>query len=226
VVAASNLFPIVYPRRGVMTTNKKPNLPNPLLSKSLAISSTKNANAVEYLTEAPIKNLATEPTSTSFTVPVKSTAAITSAIAVTTILATLLSLSACQEDKPDRTTIYGRGKYDARIIKHEVHAGFLNCYPLDPREKKQCINLVADKYLKEKYDKDYQTYLKSFQSESEKLGFKYFLEDRGLACKSVPDNPTYDSREDIYLVRCSSGQRYHMQFDYDNREWNVKNSEV
>lgn len=139
------------------------------------------------------------------------------------ILSATLLLTACQEDKPDKTTARGRGKYDARIIKHEVHSRFLSCYPLNPREKKKCIDKIADEYLKESYDREYNAYLQSFQSESEKLGFKYFLEEHGLSCKSVPHSPQLiNSKENIYFISCSSGEKYFMQFDYDNKQWSVK----
>lgn len=141
----------------------------------------------------------------------------------TAILTTALILSACHEDKPDKTTARGRGKYEAGTIKHEVHLRFLSCYPLDPRKKRKCIDKIADEYLKERYDREYNAYLQSFQSESEKLGFKYFLEEHSLSCKSVPHSPQLiNSKENIYFISCSSGEKYFMQFDYDNKQWSIK----
>ena len=139
------------------------------------------------------------------------------------ILVATLMIAACQEEREDKTTARGRGKYDSRIIKHEVHTRFLRCYPIDSMGKKKCIDKIVDEYLKERYDREYNTYLQSFQSESEKLGFKYFLREHGLPCKSVPYSPQLvDSKEDIYSINCSSGEKYLMQFD-DNKQWHVKN---
>jgi len=133
-----------------------------------------------------------------------------------------LTLTSCREE-PDRTTISGRAKYDARFIKHDVHTDYLSCYPLDPREKATCLEQVANKHLKQKFDRDYETYKKYFQRESEKLGFKYFLNNKGLACESVKHAPPLvDPKEEIYFVKCSSGESYHMQFDYYNKQWNLR----
>jgi len=161
--------------------------------------------------------------------PIKTTTAKSIAIkAIIVVLATGFVLSASfaissrQETPPDRTTARGRGQYEASFIKHEVHAAYLNCYPLAPVEKKICAGRVADKYLKEQYQREYESYLLSFQRESEKLGFKYFLESKKLSCETVRYSPIFDDKEQAYLVGCSNDKRYYLQFDYDNRVWNLK----
>ena len=133
-----------------------------------------------------------------------------------------LILASCSREEPDRTTIQGKAKCDVRLIKHEVHAEYLNCYPLDPREKSVCLEKITNKYLKERFERDYQTYKKIFQSESEKLGFKYFLNSKGLTCDSVVRSPLFDDKEEAYLVVCSAKHKYYMQFDYDNKQWSLK----
>jgi len=141
---------------------------------------------------------------------------------LTALILTSLTLTACREE-PDRTTIQGKAKYDASVIKHEVHADYLNCYPLDRREKEACLEQAADTHLKQRFERDYETYKKSFQRESEKLGFKYFLNSKGFACESVKHAPPLvDSKEEIYFVKCSSGESYQMQFDYYNKQWNLR----
>ena len=147
---------------------------------------------------------------------------LTPILKLATLIFAGLILVSCSREEPDRTTTQGKAKYDARLIKHEVHAEYLNCYPLDPREKATCLGKIADKYLKERFERDYQTYKKIFQSESEKLGFKYFLNSKGLTCDSVVRSPLFDDKEEAYLVVCSAKHKYHMQFDYDNKQWILK----
>jgi len=142
---------------------------------------------------------------------------------LTTLILAGLTLTSCGREEPDRTTVSGRAKYDASMIKHEVHADYLNCYPLDRREKEACLEQAADKHLKQRFERDYEAYKKSFQRESEKLGFKYFLNNKGLACESVKHAPPLvDKKEEVYSVICSSGESYQMQFDYESKQWNLK----
>jgi len=150
------------------------------------------------------------------------TKAITVVLATSCVLSASFAISSRQETPPDRTTARGRGQYEAGFIKHEVHAAYLNCYPLAPVEKRICAERVADKYLKEQYQREYESYLLSFQRESEKLGFKYFLKGEGLSCETVKYSPIFDDKEQAYLVGCGNDKRYYMRFDYDNRVWNLK----
>ncbi len=132
-----------------------------------------------------------------------------------------LALASCKEES-DQKTVYSKAKYDASVIKHEVHAEYLNCYPLSHAEKKACTEKVADKYFKQQFEQDYNTYKKTFQYESEKLGFKHFLNGIGLTCASVLQSPEFDDKEVAYLVKCNSGEKYYMQFDYGNKQWHLK----
>lgn len=142
----------------------------------------------------------------------------------TTIFATtaLLSLTSCGREEPDRTTAYGKAKYDVSVMTHEIHLEYLNCYPLAPSQKKACTEKVSDKWLKPKFEREYNKYSKTFQHEAERLGFKYFLNGKGFVCDKVLQSPIFDNKEDAYLVICSSDKQYYMQFDYDNQQWNMK----
>lgn len=138
------------------------------------------------------------------------------------LIVVTLSLTSCREE-PDKTTPRGKAKYQASIVKHEIHLDYLNCYPLDRREKRICLEKLESQYLRKQFEKEYKTYRKTFQEESEKLGFKYFLNNKGLTCESVPHSPQLvDQKEAIYLVNCSSGEKYRMQFNYDNKQWSIK----
>jgi len=150
------------------------------------------------------------------------TKAITVVLATGFVLSASFAISSRQETPPDRTTARGRGQYEASFIKHEVHAAYLNCYPLAPVEKKICAERVADKYLQEQYQREYESYLLSFQHESEKLGFKYFLKSKKLSCETLKHSPIFDNKEQAYIVCCGNNKRYYMRFDYDNRVWNLK----
>jgi hypothetical protein len=141
---------------------------------------------------------------------------------LTALILAGLILTSCSREEPDRTTIQGKAKYDVSLIKHEVHAAYLNCYPLAPAQKKACTEKIADQYLKPRFENEYKTYKETFQQQSEKLGFKYFLNGKGLTCDSVSHSPTFDDREDAYLVVCSAKHKYYLQFDYDNKQWNLK----
>ena len=76
--------------------------------------------------------------------------------------------------------------------------------------------------IKQQFEKEYKTYKEKFQFEAEKLGFKYFLNDKGLSCDAVQHSPLFDDREEAYLIVCSSDKKYYMQFDYDNKQWDLK----
>ena len=61
-----------------------------------------------------------------------------------------------------------------------------------------------------------------FQYEAEKLGFKHFLNDAGKNCNSVNYDPEYDHEQEAYLVKYADDISYHMQFDYQNKLWRLK----
>ena len=62
------------------------------------------------------------------------------------ISALSLSLIACRE--PSNPSSQEQAVQYVRQVKHEIHAEYLNCYPLNLEDKKQCIKELADKYLK------------------------------------------------------------------------------
>ena len=130
-----------------------------------------------------------------------------------------ISILACKE-RPDLTTSEGRGKYYATVVKREIQAEYFNCYPLNKSDKKQCIQELNKKYLKEHLSDI--VYLTSFQYEAEKLGFKHFLNGVDKECESVNYGPEYDHKEEAYLVKCMDDKIYYMEFDYQNRLWKLK----
>lgn len=128
-----------------------------------------------------------------------------------------MSLTSCE--KAD-TSPYGLGKRSAKAVKAEIHNEYLQCYALQPKNKKQCVFQLNKKYLK-KHSSD-QEYRLSFQYEAEKLGFKHFLTRKKLRCNDIKDGPNYENKHQAYLVKCGSNQNYLMQFDYYNKEWSLK----
>jgi hypothetical protein len=64
-------------------------------------------------------------------------------------------------------------------------------------------------------------YIQFFQFESEKLGFKQFLNNLNLPCDSINDGPLFVESKQAYLVKCKPNHQYYMQFDYSNNEWKL-----
>ena len=126
-----------------------------------------------------------------------------------------LSLIACTEQSnpssQERAALY------ASRVKHEIHNQYLNCYPLSSDNKKQCVKKLSEQYLK-KHLSD-SKYVKSFQYEAEKLGFRNFLKTQGLPCESINDGPEFDYDKSAYLVKCTNAKNYYMQFDYQQKTW-------
>ena len=63
----------------------------------------------------------------------------------TILLAAVATSTSAYKELPDE----GKGQYYANAVKHEIHAEYLNCYPLSSKEdKKQCTQELNKKYLK------------------------------------------------------------------------------
>ena len=139
----------------------------------------------------------------------------------TTFLALALSLSACSEEAD--TSSESKGKHYANAVKHAIHAEYLACYPLSKNDKKQCVNNLADDYLKNK--RQDKSCVQAFQYEAEKLGFRNFLKQQGLPCERVDYGAEFDPEKEAYLVKCTSSEQYYMQFDYKEKQWNLLDEE-
>lgn len=83
----------------------------------------------------------------------------------------------------------------------ETPARYLACYALPAPAKNQCTE--------------------NARFEAERLGFKSFLNDRGLSCESVDEGPEFIEDRRAYLVKCSSGQQYFMRFNYETNDWEI-----
>jgi hypothetical protein len=110
------------------------------------------------------------------------------------------------------------GKSNAKSMIAEVHNAYLHCYPLNASAKNACLKELALKYISEK-QKINSEYVRAFQFEAEKLGFKHFLNDLKLPCEQVNGGPEFIEAKKAYLVKCVPNHQYHMQFDYKDKKW-------
>ncbi|MFK7967604.1 MAG: hypothetical protein AB8B68_00305 [Rickettsiaceae bacterium] len=136
---------------------------------------------------------------------------------LTIILAVTLALSACKEDQQEITTIQGEATYQAKVVKHEIHLDYLNCYPLSKDDKKQCVKILNKQYAKNHLSDSH--YLQFFQYEAEKLGFKHFLNNADKNCEKVSYGPEFEPEKQAYLVKCKPDQQYFMTFNYQTKTW-------
>jgi hypothetical protein len=64
-----------------------------------------------------------------------------------------------------------------------------------------------------------EQYVKSFQYEYEKLGFKEFLNSKNLPCDNVLESVLFDNEHQAYSVKCRANSEYFMHFDYASASW-------
>lgn len=107
-----------------------------------------------------------------------------------------------------------------RTIKKEINKSYLACYALEPTAKQNCTTKLAMKYIVET-ERHNENYLQNFQFESEKSGFKEFLNHQGLPCEAVNEGPVFIQEKQAYLVKCNPQLQYFMKFDYDIKQWLV-----
>ena len=110
------------------------------------------------------------------------------------------------------------GALNARMTISEIHMQYLDCYALGKKAKKECLEPMISIHKKDRKD---EKYIQAFQFESEKLGFKSFLNDRYLPCEQINDGPEYIRNIQAYLVKCSPLNQYVMGFDYETGEWKL-----
>jgi hypothetical protein len=135
------------------------------------------------------------------------------------ILTLSLVITSCSKTEDVSESEY-LGKANARATIAEVRIDYLNCYAREGAAKKECLDPLIAKYNKNTRRNDAE-YLQAFQFESEKLGFKHFLNSLNLPCESINDGPEFMEEKQAYLVKCSSSQQYFMQFNYDNNQWKL-----
>ena len=100
---------------------------------------------------------------------------------------------------------------------------YLQCYPLNPENKAQCIKKL-NKYAPSDYKPDTELY-KQFVYDMERLGFANFLTINGKECQKIDAGPIYSEEFAAYEVRCINGEQkfklFYMQFDYDKEQWSI-----
>jgi hypothetical protein len=98
-----------------------------------------------------------------------------------------LIISSCSKREEVSESEY-LGKANARATIAEARIGYLNCYALNDAAKKECLDLLVSKYNRNTRRNDSE-YIQAFQFESEKLGFKHFLNSHNLPCEQVILHP-------------------------------------
>lgn len=117
-------------------------------------------------------------------------------------------------------SIKERGQSAATKSSTEVHLLYLQCYALNPLEKKVCVDELANMYIEEKYNEN-QQYKVAFQHESEKLGFLTFIHNNNQKCKKIVEGPGFVDKQKAYKVICTCGNTYFMKFDYEKGKWKL-----
>jgi hypothetical protein len=109
---------------------------------------------------------------------------------------------------------------DAKKASAEIHAKYLSCYALTDHQKELCHKKISKKY---NHFEGYSSwhYIVSYIHESEKLGFKNFLNNKGKDCNQITKGPIFKSEEKGYSVKCDDGNSYKMRFNYKSSEWFV-----
>lgn len=140
-------------------------------------------------------------------------------------IALVLLITACdKEERIDRSTPYGKGVAYARAVNDSVYSDYLQCYALSHEKKAQCVDYLRQKYLTPSSVKDNafdQDFIKGFQFESEKLGFKNFILQAGNNCSGVRHGPEFDESKQAHLLECLHGREYWVKFDPKSKSWNL-----
>ena len=131
----------------------------------------------------------------------------------------LLLLTACDQNE-DRSTAEYLGKFSAGLMLPIVHTAYLNCYALNKEAKSECLKELATKYISDSRKND-EEYITAFEFESEKLGFKHFLNNHELPCEEVVGGPMFSATHKAYIVTCKPNQEYRMHFNYSTKEWQL-----
>ncbi len=113
-----------------------------------------------------------------------------------------------------------QGQFAAIKSPTEIHLSYLQCYALNPEEKKACVDKLANTYIDKEYAKN-QPYRIAFQHESEKLGFLAFLHSNSLMCNKIVEGPSFVDKVKSYKVICTCGSIYFMKFDYEQSKWKL-----
>ena len=137
---------------------------------------------------------------------------------IQTLIFSLL-LTACDQSE-DRSTLEYQGKFNARLMISAVHTAYLNCYALNKEAKSECLKELKTKYISGP-KKDDEEYITAFQFESEKLGFKHFLNNHELPCEEVVGGPMFSATHKAYIVTCKPTLEYRMHFNYSTKEWQL-----
>jgi len=135
---------------------------------------------------------------------------------------TSLILTSCGPDEYSQETLQSLGtKAATSYITSNVQESYLACYALHTETKAKCVNILHDKYILNKW-RTKEAYIINFQYQAEKLGFKSFLNKRNLPCDVLASGPQFNVDKLAYEVKCLPENTYFMQFDYETKEWSVK----
>jgi hypothetical protein len=139
------------------------------------------------------------------------------------ILTLSLVITSCSKTEDVSESEY-LGKANARATIAEARIGYLNCYALNDAAKKECLDPLTAKYNRNTRRNDSE-YIQAFQFESEKLGFKHFLNSHNLPCEQVDNGPEFIENVQAYLVKCNPKHQYLMQFNYKTNQWKLMKKE-
>jgi hypothetical protein len=100
---------------------------------------------------------------------------------------------------------------------------YLACYALEPSTKNEYLNKLTKKYIAKDLQRNI-SYVRLFQYEYEKLGFKQFLNKENLACDYIDEGVLYNNEQKAYIITCTPNQKYYMVFNYNSKSWKLAQS--
>ena len=132
----------------------------------------------------------------------------------------LTSLASCDsEELINKRKAEYAGAIEATAYVKEFYKPYLDCYALDPENKKQCLDKLS--YIFAEDVKAIDGYVQGFTHACERLGFQYFINDLGLPCEKIDKGVMFEHQRNAYKVQCISGEQYYMRFDYKNNIWSL-----
>lgn len=139
---------------------------------------------------------------------------------ISPIIATL-TLSACTgTGTTEQHILHHAAVEDAKSASPELHEAYLRCYPLPKLQKEQCRRIVGEHHP-QRAEATSWDYIRPFDHEAERQGFRHFLNERGKPCDGVNEGPVYDETEKGWQVRCTGGEQHLMRFDAETGSWSL-----
>lgn len=139
-------------------------------------------------------------------------------ILITTCSISLLSACVGMGDT-EKETLKSAAIESAIRQEKGVHLAYLQCYGLNQHDKKSCRRKASRLATPDRSNANTWEFILPFDYESERLGFKAFLNDAGKSCSGVNQGPKYNKETNAYDVICTDSNQYRMRFNSAKGKW-------